>query len=64
VEWAQRIQREREREVVLIRIARIWRASDEAAADAWLEQSPLSEEARAKVHDPNWRGEGRKRSRG
>lgn len=61
VEWAQRIEREREREITLIKVARLWRWADEAAAEAWLEQSPLSDEARAKVRDPNWHGEGRKR---
>lgn len=61
IEWAQRIEKEREREVTLIKVARTWRASDEAAAEAWLAESPLSEEARAKVRDPNW-GRGRVRS--
>jgi hypothetical protein len=54
IEWAQRIGREREREVALIKIARRWRESDEPAAEAWLQSSPLSEEARAKVRDPKW----------
>lgn len=55
IEWAQRIERERERESTLIRVARAWRALDEAAAEAWLVDSPLSEEARAKVRDPDWK---------
>jgi hypothetical protein len=55
IEWALRIEKERERETVLIKIARGWRESDAAAADAWLVESPLSEEARAKVRDPNWK---------
>jgi hypothetical protein len=54
LEWAQRIEKPIQRDFSLITIARKWRERDEAAADAWLEQSPLSEEARAKVRDPNW----------
>jgi hypothetical protein len=63
IEWARRIDKQRERELTLIKIARSWRESDEAAADAWLEESPLSEEARAKVRDPNWRQGRRSASR-
>jgi hypothetical protein len=59
IEWAQRIEREREREITLIKIARRWRESDETAAEAWLEASPLSEEAREKVRDPDWGPGGR-----
>jgi hypothetical protein len=55
IAWAKRIEKDLEREVTLIKIARIWRASDEARAEAWLETSPLSEEARAQVRDPGWR---------
>jgi hypothetical protein len=62
IEWAQRIEREREREIVLIKVARRWRESDEAAAEAWLQDSPLSEEARAHVRDPNWRPDRRRPS--
>jgi len=54
LEWAQRIQKPIQRDFALITIARKWRERDEAAADAWLEQSPLSEEAREKVRDPSW----------
>ena len=54
LEWAQRIEKPNQREYSLITIARRWRERDEAAADAWLEGSPLSEEARAKVRDPSW----------
>jgi hypothetical protein len=55
IAWAKRIEKDLEREVTLIKIARMWRASDEARAEAWLETSPLSEEARAQVRDPGWR---------
>ena len=66
IAWAQRIEKELEREMTLIKIARTWRASDEAAAEAWLEASPLSEDARAKVRDPNsnWRKGGAPKAAG
>ena len=64
VEWAQRIEREREREVTLIRIARRWRESDPTAAEAWLEKSPLSEAAREKVRNPESAGGARKAAQG
>lgn len=64
IEWAQRIEKEREREIVLIKIARRWRESDPAAAEAWLEASPLSDEARAKVRDPEWRQAGGRPAKG
>jgi hypothetical protein len=46
IRWAQRIEDEAIRERMLIRIARSWRWQDEAAAEAWLAESPLSEKAR------------------
>lgn len=46
LEWAERVENEEERERLLIRVARAWRWQDEAAAEAWLRESPLSEEAR------------------
>jgi hypothetical protein len=49
IEWAERISDEKQRERLLIRIARLWRAVDEPGAEAWLSQSALSEEALAKV---------------
>ncbi|HEY8156261.1 MAG TPA: hypothetical protein VII72_19180 [Myxococcota bacterium] len=52
IRWAGQIENEREREHVLIGVARVWRHNDEAAAENWLLQSSLSEEARAKVRDP------------
>jgi hypothetical protein len=55
IEWANRIEKDVSREVTLIKIARQWRESDQAAAEAWLETSPLSAEAREQVRDPNWR---------
>jgi hypothetical protein len=49
IEWAERVEDEREREVALIVVARIWREQDEAAAEAWLQGSSLTEEAREKA---------------
>jgi hypothetical protein len=56
IRWAERIEDERERETVLIGVARVWRYLDEAAAEDWLLQSPLSEEALEKVRTPIDRG--------
>jgi hypothetical protein len=50
--WAERIEGDVEREAILITVSRSWRNLDEAAAEDWLLQSPLSEEAREKVRDP------------
>ena len=46
IEWAERVEDEGERERLLTRIARAWRWQDEAAAESWLRESPLSEEHR------------------
>jgi len=46
VEWAALIEDDVEREFTMVRIARRWRAQDEAAAEAWLQQSSLSEPVR------------------
>ena len=46
------IENDPEREVVLIKVARVWRYLDEAAAEDWLLKSSLSEEAREKVRAP------------
>lgn len=51
IEWAQRVAHDAAREVLLVRIARAWRMRDEAAADDWIEQSPLSEAARERARD-------------
>ncbi|MBW2577685.1 MAG: hypothetical protein JRE38_06410 [Deltaproteobacteria bacterium] len=52
IEWAERIEGDEEREIVLTEVARAWRLRDEAAAEAWLLQSSLSEEAREKARAP------------
>jgi len=52
IEWAEQIEGSEEREIVLVDIARTWRERDEAAAEAWLLRSPLSEEAREKARTP------------
>lgn len=49
IEWAERIEGDEEREIVLSEVARAWWLRDEGAAEAWLLQSSLSEEAREKV---------------
>ncbi len=49
IKWAERTEDDGEREVTLGLVARAWFQVDEAAAEAWLLQSPLSEEAREKV---------------
>lgn len=41
-----------EREIVLIDVVRTWRDHDEAAAEAWMADSSLSEDAREKVRGP------------
>ena len=53
IRWAERIENDPERETVLIGIARVWRHLDEAAAEAWLVQSSLSEAAREKARTPS-----------
>jgi hypothetical protein len=49
IAWAERIELDGEREFTLIQVAREWRRADEAACEAWLLQSSLSEEAREEV---------------
>ena len=49
IEWAERIEAERNRKLVLIQVGRSWRRVDEAASEEWLLQSSLSEEDREKV---------------
>jgi hypothetical protein len=52
IQWAERIENDQQRELVLIKVARVWRHSDEAAVEEWLLQSSLSEEAREQVRAP------------
>jgi len=49
IKWAEKIEDQNERERVVIGVARVWRSLDEAAAEKWLLQSTLSEEAREKA---------------
>lgn len=51
LEWAALVEDDQERELVLLTVARRWLRNDERAAEAWLEQSPLSEEARARARN-------------
>jgi hypothetical protein len=50
--WAAQIKNPQDRLETEIVVARIWRGSDEAAAEQWLLQSPLSEQARARARIP------------
>ena len=55
IQWALLIEDDHQRTGVLVNIARTWRRRDESAADAWLDQSPLSEEIRTRVRTPQQR---------
>jgi len=46
------VERDALREELMVRIAHRWLAMDEAAAQAWLDQSPLPPSARAKARNP------------
>jgi len=50
MQWAALIDDEATRERTMVNAARLWLVRDEAGANAWLEQSPLSEDARARAH--------------
>jgi len=52
--WAEQIEHDKKRRFTLIEVARAWRQVDEAATEAWLQQSSLSEEDREKVRAPEW----------
>ena len=52
IELAAWLEDKEKSEQMIIASARIWRQQDEAAAEAWLLQSPLSEEAREKARVP------------
>jgi hypothetical protein len=52
MQWASRIESPQDREETQIVVARLWRKADEAAAEKWLLESPLSEQARAKARQP------------
>jgi len=55
IEWGEKIEDPVDRHRTLVRVARLWRVQDEAAAEAWLSQSALSEDSReqARQVDPN-----------
>jgi hypothetical protein len=52
MKWAAVITDDVDRERTFVTIARRWHLLDESAADAWIEQSPLSEEARERARTP------------
>jgi hypothetical protein len=58
MEWVAIIEDDQRRETSYITIARRWREKDESAAEAWVVQSPLSEEARDKARQPPNRNPG------
>jgi hypothetical protein len=60
--WAAKIPQDDRREMALITITRRYREVDPAGADAWLAESPLSEEAReqARTFPEGWRGRGKR----
>jgi len=49
IQWAELTEDDNDRKVALNLVAHLWFQVDEAAAEAWLLQSPLSEEDREKV---------------
>jgi hypothetical protein len=49
IEWTQYLLDDSERENALVTIAKRWLKNDESAAEAWLTQSPLSEESRERA---------------
>jgi hypothetical protein len=53
--WVEILPEGQEQEDALIKIARRWRKLDENAAEAWIETSPLDDEARAKARTPTAR---------
>jgi hypothetical protein len=55
IRWAEAITDEPTRVLTLTQIARQWRSTDATAADAWLAQSPLSEEDRERARTPRAR---------
>ncbi|MBW2398769.1 MAG: hypothetical protein JRG80_05800 [Deltaproteobacteria bacterium] len=52
IRWAERIESDEDREIVLSNVVSAWRQVDEAAAEAWLVESPLSEAAKARARTP------------
>ena len=52
IAWTDYLTDEPSRELALISIARRWLKKDPEAAEAWLANSPLSEESRAEAHGP------------
>lgn len=52
ISWAERVESEHDRLPLLITLTRWWRQNDEAAAEAWLAESPLSEQDRDRARVP------------
>lgn len=51
IQWAGRVEGDSAREELLVQIAQLWRRQDEKAAEAWLVESPLSEQARERARN-------------
>jgi hypothetical protein len=55
IEFAEGIESDQDRENALVLVSQLWHEADEAAAEAWLLQSSLSEEARERARRPSGR---------
>jgi hypothetical protein len=53
IHWAERIANEATRSLTIVQIAREWRASDRAAAEAWVAGSSLSDEEKTRALQVN-----------
>ena len=62
VKWAMKAPEGPRRNQALIAVNRRWRNRDEAAAEAWLQSSPLSEPDRARAREGLQAGRGRKKA--
>jgi hypothetical protein len=49
IRWAERIADPATRNLTMVQIANGWRVTDPAAAEAWIETSPLSEKDRQRA---------------
>ncbi len=49
MKWALLVENEPSRKGIVVRVGRIWRARDEAAAEAWLEEAAIPEDMKRKI---------------
>lgn len=52
IRWAERVEDEQRRRLVLMQVGALWCEQDVAACESWLDGSPLSENERARVRHP------------